>query len=361
MAFEATKREWCELYTFFRLLADGKVVLGTEEAKAGEVFWPVAMIQREEYDGTRRYYIEEEAIRIEGEKVNKSMPREDFGIVAELILQAVKSSSENDVTSPDGVEEFLDEAGIFDLEAKTEDRTDFSVAFWHPEAPLRGFNVRSRLSAMNPLLDGGRAANLKLEQSGIRFATPTVNKINALPESPNEVAERMMMIERLGGVLKYSDVADRVFRSNLLMIDLHFPRVLTEMVRIMHLDGVSRISELTEIIKQMNPLKIKDELINKHKFYEFKVKQFLMALALGMRPAKIYNGQDSAVEGILLVDGSGNVLCYHKSEKQVMEDFLFLNTRLEKGSLEKDKYGFLERENGTYYFKLNAKIGLVKR
>ena len=115
----------------------------------------------------------------------------------------------------------------------------------------------------------------------------------------------MMMIERLGGVLKYADVADRVFRSNLLMIDLHFPRVLTEMVRIMHLDGISRISELTEVIKQMNPLKIKDELINKHKFYEFKMKQFLMALVLGMRPAKIYNGLDSAVEGILLVDGNG--------------------------------------------------------
>lgn len=361
MAFEATKKEWCELYTFFRLLADGRVALGTAEAKVGDIFWPVAMIQREEHDGTRRYYIEEETIRIEGETGVKTMSREDFGIVADLILKAVKSSSENDVTSPDGVEEFLDEAAIFDLEAKTEDRTDFSIAFWHSEAPLRGVNVRSRLSAMNPLLDGGRAANLKLEQTGIKFATPTVNKINALPESPNEVAERMMMIERLGGVLKYSDVADRVFRSNLLMIDLHFPRVLTEMVRIMHLDGISRVSELTEIIKQMNPLKIKDELINKHKFYEFKIKQFLMALALGMRPAKIYTGLDSAVEGILLVDGNGDVLCYHKSEKQVMEDFLFLNTRFEKGSLEKDKYGFLERENGVYYFKLNAKIGLVKR
>ena len=45
------------------------------------------------------------------------MPREDFGIVADLILQAVKSSSENDVVSPEGVEEFLDEAAIFDLEA----------------------------------------------------------------------------------------------------------------------------------------------------------------------------------------------------------------------------------------------------
>ncbi len=88
-----------------------------------------------------------------------------FGIVADLILQAVKSSSENDVTSPEGVEEFLTKPVSSIWKQKTEDRTDFSVAFWHPEAPVRGFNVRSRLSAMNPLLDGGRAANLKLEQS----------------------------------------------------------------------------------------------------------------------------------------------------------------------------------------------------
>lgn len=214
---------------------------------------------------------------------------------------------------------------------------------------------------MNPLLDGGRTANLKFEQAGVKFATPTVNKINALPESPGEVAERMMLIERLGGVLKYADVADRVFRCNLLMIDLHFPRLLAEMIRIMHLDGITRISELTEQMKAVNPLKIKDELINKHGFYEFKMKQFLMALALGMRPAKIYNGTDSAVEGLLLVNGDGEILCYHKSEKKAFEDFLYLNTRLEKGSVDKDKYGFLEKENGTYYFKLNAKIGVIKR
>ena len=61
MAFEATKREWSELYAFFRLLADGKVSLGTPQAKKeDEKYRPIAMIQREEHDGTRRYYIEEE-------------------------------------------------------------------------------------------------------------------------------------------------------------------------------------------------------------------------------------------------------------------------------------------------------------
>ena len=91
------------------------------------------------------------------------------------------------------------------------------------------------------------------------------------------------------------------------------------------------------------------------------MKQFLLALALGMRPAKLFTGVDSAVSGFLLVDGSGEILCYQKADRQTFADFLFYNSRFEKGSTEKDKYGYLERENGVYYFKLNAKIGLLKR
>ena len=50
MAFEATKRELGELYTFFRLLADGKVSLGTPQARKDETkCWPVALIQSRPY------------------------------------------------------------------------------------------------------------------------------------------------------------------------------------------------------------------------------------------------------------------------------------------------------------------------
>lgn len=361
MAFEATKREWGELYAFFRLLADGYVYAGTADAKKNESFrWPVAMIQREEHDGTRRYIIESQEIHICGETIDKHVSRDDFDAVAHLILEAVKNSRDNEVISPDGVEEFLDDVAIFDLEAKTDDRTDFYVAFYHADAPLVGFCVRSKLSPMFPLLDGGRSANFKFEQTGVKFATPTVNKINAFGEE-DDVAGRMLMIERLGGNLKFNDAADKIFRSNLGMIDLHFPRVLGEMARAMHLEGITKVSELTEYIKQLNPLKIKDELITKHRYYEYKMKQFLMALALGMRPAKLFNGTDSAIAGFLMVDGQGEVLCYQKADRDMFADFLYQNTRFEKGPTAKDKYGYLERENGVYYFKLNVKIGLLKR
>ena len=361
MAFEATKREWSELYTFFRLLDKGEVYAGSPQVKKNEdECLPIALIQREEHDGTRKYIIEQDEVHIVSETMDARILRTRFAEMADTILKGIKASSEDVVVSPEGVEEFLDEVSVFDLEAKTDDRTDFYVAFYHVNSPLIGFNVRSRLSAMNPLLDGGRSANLKYEQTGIKFANPMINQVNAI-NTINEVYERLMLIERLGGILKYSDVADRVFRSNLLMIDLHFPRVIAEMLRIMHTEGVIKISELTDRIKEMNPLKIKEELLVKHGFYEYKMKQFLLALALGMRPAKIFTGEDSAVSGMLLVDGKGEVLCYQKADRKTFEDFLFNNSRLEKGAIEKDKYGFLERENGMTYFKLNLKIALTKR
>ena len=318
------------------------------------------MVQREEHDGTRQYIIEEQDIHICGEKIDKLIPREDFDAVAHLVLEAVRSSRENDGTSPAGVEEFLDEVAIYDLEAKTDDRTDFYVAFYSVDTPLVGFCVRSKLSPMFPLLDGGRSANFKFEQTGVKFATPTVNKINAFGEE-EDVVGRMLMIERLGGNLKFNDAADKIFRSNLGMIDLHFPRVLGEMARTMHLEGITKVSELTEYIKQLNPLKIKDELITKHRYYEYKMKQFLMALALGMRPAKLFNGTDSAIAGFLIVEGQGDVIGYQKADRDTFAEYLYQHTRLEKGPTAKDKYGYLEKENGVYYFKLNLKIGLLKR
>lgn len=361
MAFDATKREWSELYVFFRLLADGFVFEGTEDLSSGEnIKLPVAMVRREEHDGTRLYVIDGDYVSIQGEGMDKKVPREDFGTAACLILKSLKENSDDNVTSPDGVEEFLDEVAIYNLEAKTEDRTDICVAFYNTDAPLYGFCVRSRLGKMFPLLDGGRTANFKFELTGIKFSAPMVGKINSFGDE-NDVVGRMLMIERLGGKLRFDDVADKVFRNNISMIDLKFHRVLGEMIRIMHLDDITKVKELTEAIELMNPHKIKDELIKKNGYYRFKVKEFLLAAATGMRPAKIYYGPDSVISGLLFLNSDGQVFCYRRENRRPFVDFLYNNTRFEKGPVSKDKYGYIEKENGVYYFKLNLKIGYLKR
>lgn len=358
----ATRREWNELYTLFSLLAKGELAAGDAAGNAQSVL-PIALIQREEHDGTRRYVIREQDVRVVGPDIDELFPREDFETVSQMILTVLQASSETEIEAPEGVEGFLDALKIYNMEAITDDRTDFYLAFYREDMPLVGFRIYSRLCGMDPLLDGGRTANLKFEQTGIRFSQPAVNKINYTesPENPAEVARRMLYIESMGGVLKYSDVADKIFRSNLHMIDLHFPRILAEMTRILHLDNISRVDELTQLIEEKNPLKIKDELIHKHGFYRHKMKQFLLALALGMRPAKIYTGKESAVSGFVMVDHDGRLLSYQKNDRETFAEFLFTHTRLEKGLPDKDKYGYLERENRLYYLKLNLKIGFVRK
>ncbi|MCF0160741.1 MAG: HpaII family restriction endonuclease [Bacteroidaceae bacterium] len=358
MAFTATKREWSELCAFFQLLGRGKVFAGNAAGQPVAEM-PIAYVQREEHDGTRKYHIADNEIHVVGESIDRRFLREDFETVASLILEALKSS-ETEVESPEGVEEFLDELSIFNLEAKTEDRTDLYIAFYSAQVPPVGFRIYSRIGGMNPLLDGGRAANIKFEQKGVRFPSPAIHKINAL-ESDNTVLDRMLMIERLGGEFKFEDAADKIFRSNLHMIDLHFPRMVGEMLRTMYYDNITKVSELVDSIKVKNPLKIKDELIRKHGYYEHKMKDFLLAIASGMRPAKLYDGKETAVGGMLILNADGQLLCYSKLDRQTFADFLYQNTRLEKGNLQKDHYGVLERENNLFYFKLNLKVGLLKR
>ena len=359
----ATRREWNELYVFFSLLGQGQVDLGDANGLPSGRTMPIACITRQEHDGARTYAVRKNGIKVRGEQMDECLPREDFATVASLLLEVLRRCHTDEVEAPAGVEEFLDALKIYDLEARTDDRTDFYITFHNETFPPVGFRICSRLCAMDPLLDGGRTANLKFEQTGVRFPQPTVNKINFTdePDNPATVARRMLYIESMGGVLKYNDVADKVFRSNLSLIDLNFGRVLGEMVRVMHLDGVSRMDELTAIVENRNPLKIKEELIRRHAYYRHKVKEFLLALAFGLRPSKIYDGRESAVAGLMMVDAGGQLLAYRKTERQVMADYLFSHTRLEKGSPEKDKYGYLERENRQYYLKLNLKIGFVKR
>ena len=75
------------------------------------------------------------------------------------------------------------------MEAQTNDRTDLHLALWSTDAPLMGLRIQSRQGGF-PLIDGGRAANLKFEQTGIRFSAPAIHKINR-SDDPENVAEEM--------------------------------------------------------------------------------------------------------------------------------------------------------------------------
>lgn len=354
---EANRKEIHELYVLCRLLGQGAINNGLADGTSGTPV-PVAAVVRQESDGPHRYVVEGDVVNVPGAG---RFTRTEFAAVADGLLGLLSNSgNELDISA---FVPFLEKAGIREWSASTQDRTHLHVAFWHPDAPLVGLRVQGRLCGYTPLLSGGRAANLKWEQTGVRFSHPAVLKINGSgdPDSVAEVARRMLYIESLGGAFKYADVCDRVFRSNLLMIDTNLPRILAAMLQTLHLDNVSRTSELVAMLAERNPLKMKAELVEKHGFYAYKVRSLLLAAAWGMRPAKIYDGTPSAIAGYVMADAQGALLLYTRAEEETFGRYLVEHTRLEKGSPEADKFGLLERENGNYYMKLNLHIGLLKR
>lgn len=355
-------------------------------------------IQRKEENGFRTYCRIEEEVEgvmtplIEITCVNNAVEEgakpetERLTVDAELWADAANHAVELLRTAPssadggsdatieidDAMEAFLDDIKMLSISGVSEGPWHILLGINGQKTAVTGVLNRCG-SVTTRLLDGGRAANLKLLQTGTRFAQPMAQKVNyegeeILAESKNSteaisrvIRDRMVMIERMGSSLKYEDVADKVFRCNLAMIDLHMGRLLTEMVRMSYLEDLTRIDELIQRINEENPLKVKQELIDKHHYYEHKVRQLLFACLGGMRPAKIYTGSDNLPAFFLVLTPDGTPVLFDATDRDLLSRFLMLNCRLERGSLEKDHYGVLERENNQYFFKLNLKIALTKR
>ena len=358
--FTASRKDLAELLALFRIVEDMEVAEGTAEGVPGEPI-PVEAVMREEEKVMRCYRREEDTIYIENDADDEVIQVEvsEWAKVREQLFEALRQKDDENIVLIDDPEEaFLDKIKMFSIAGTAEGQQHIILATPYGLMPSV---VWSRAGAYpTKVLDGGRTANLKLEQTGTRFATPMAGKVNGL-ETENSVRDRMLLIEDMGSSLRYEGVADKVFRANLGMLDLHLGRLLAEMVRLSYMEDIFKIDELTERMRELNPLKVKNEFIVKHGYYEYKIKQLLLACAAGMRPAKIYRGDENLPPYLLVVNPNGQPIAFPATDRMRLADFLFHIARLERGSMEKDKYGVMERENNVYYFKLNLKIGLAKR
>ena len=60
-----------------------------------------------------------------------------------------------------------------------------------------------------------------------------------------------------------------------------------------------------------------------------------------------------------MTDENGTLAAFLRADEQTFSDYLLAHARLVKTLPDEDKYGYLERENGNYYLKLNLKINMT--
>jgi len=116
------------------------------------------------------------------------------------------------------------------------------------------------------------------------------------------------------------------------------------------------VVDLTGELSKNEKMKLKFGVTN----YEFKIKNFLDAIALGMVPSKSWDGFSKAQGGYIVVKENGDVVCYHLYNRDEFRSYLYENTKFDAPSTTRHGYAELYEEDGKLFFKLNLQIRFLK-
>ena len=147
---------------------------------------------------------------------------------------------------------------------------------------------------------------------------------------------------------------NRVFEDNLVLIDSNMDRIIAETLLYFYKDGISNCNEMVEKLEQENPMNYGN--VNA---YKYKFKKFLTAVALGMKPATVWDGLDEATGGYIVVTKEGNVLAYHIYNRNYFEEYLLSNTKYETASTSRNDFGEMYSEKGEDFIKLNLQVRFI--
>lgn len=224
-----------------------------------------------------------------------------------------------------------------------------------PTFPELGFSIKSMLGSPSTLLNASGATNFiyRVENLG----EEKKGKVNKT-QGHSKMRERSKIIYGNKGKLMFCEIENKSFKKNLCMIDTILPEILAELLKNYYDSKANTIQDLVEILSQNKELYTKYGLDKEA--YEFKIKSFLVAVALGMTPNKEWDGFTKAHGGYIIVKEDGEIVCYHLYNRDEFQNYLYKNTKFDTPSTTKHKFGDIYQENGEKKIKLNLQIRFLK-
>ena len=360
MALSGNKGEWSEIYTLFRLLGEGKVHAGDANMNKLDLYYPILNIIREE---SKRYEYKPDVnqnivVVDEGGIEYARISMDIFMQESVSLLEEIKSAKKSAFEIPSS-EDFMNTIGCTKLKAPSKDKSDIHIIIHDLRTnmtPLLGFSIKSQLGSASTLLNAGDPTNILYRLCGTELTDTQIDEINAIDSH----LKRMSAIHDAGCRLQYEDIEHETFKNNLLFLDSNMPQFIADCLLVDSMpDSVSDIKDAVEREANKNPLAFTGK--NVTAFYEHKMKILLLDAALGMTPAKEWNGRYDANGGYIVVRKDGEIVCYHFYNRNDVEDYLYHNTRIDRASRSRYKYGSLfRREDGNVYIRLNLQIRFKK-
>ena len=348
------KGEWSELYTFLRLLADGKVYAADADLnKIEDLYYPIIKIIRQSKTHKEPLFYEfddKQIIILSSENKNriKQIPTEKFTLNANKLLERIKKATVSSFEVPE-VSSFILEIESRSVKEKSSSKRDITIIIHDTNTgrkPEVGFSVKSKLGGASTLFNAHVTNNMQY-------------KIEGVEELDREVLESLKPLKAktlLKGIrennckIVFESVVNSNFESNLYMIDSNFPAILAEILKLYYSGHSIKIKDLTEKVTEINPCGFRDN--ETFPFYKYKIRGFLTACALGMTSKKPWNGSFDVSGGYIVVKENGDILCYHLYNWEDFQEYLFNSTFIDTPSTTRHKFGKLEGDK----LKLNFQI-----
>jgi len=355
------KGDWGEFYALLYLLATGRLYSADEKLNPlKDYYFPIIQIMRDEkrkgnivehidYVITESGGLDKVEIYVDS-ILRKTIDAKEFQNEAQR-LKADICSAKGQQLEIIHAEEFLNDIFLERLAAPATEVTDINMRVRDTNTGRNqdmGFSIKSYFGGAPTLLNASPATNFVYEVKGL--TKTQMELINAI-DTKSKISDRIEKMTEFGGELFFRHVANEVFSSNLMMIDSLMERVLAEMLLYSYQTGIKKCNAVIENVEKMNPLHYP-----RTGLYSYKFKKFLCAKALGMEPAKEWNGIDESNGGYIVVKADGNVVAYHIYNRDKFEQYLLDNTYFERGSTTRHQYATIYEEDGRMYMKLNLQI-----
>ena len=346
------KGEWSELYAFMKLLSQGRVCAANEKVeKIDEVYYPILKIMREENKGEVIDYVihnDRIDIKMESNTVMSVSRNEMEDKANELLAEIAKHSGSFELEE---IAKFANGIKVTKIKAPSSDTTDISMQIEDVHTSYVrdvGFSIKSEVGGAPTLMNAGQTTNFIYRVKGI--TSKQAEEINVI-DTKTKIKERMKAIKDYGGTVEYAGMNHAGFKRNLMMIDTNMPQIIGNMLLYHYDEDIKECKSLVELVGERDPLGYGEAMM-----YEYKFKKFLCSCALGMKPAKVWDGLDEANGGYIIVKADGEILAYHIYNRNFFEQYLLDNTIIERASTSRHDYMSLYEENGEMFIKMNLQV-----
>ena len=252
------------------------------------------------------------------------------------------------------------ESKVFRLKAPSSSKADIEIVLDDPRVDPNtylGFSIKSYLGSNPTLFNASHSTKIRYKVQN--WSNEDYQKTKA--ERLDYSSIKKYIIQNHKNLVFDSMVSDS-FRDNLRLIDDVMPVLISYITEYFYLGEENSIKEIAKSLEDKDPLKASTI----PSYYEKKIKDFLVAVALGMKPtSKNWEGLEEANGGFIVVNSDGSIVCYHLYDRDNFREYLFEHTSLDtpastkyllKSEPEDYKDGSVHRENDKDIMTLNLQV-----